>query len=1470
MGSFNPFHPIVLGNEFPALVKQAVLLDTATEVGYKFVRGQAGDVVQLCRVMTTEPPPGQPLRKCLTVSIYSHGHAPSTGVVRSMIIPVASGTLGSGASNVGGASVADCVRNPSDTAYTLLSGASSTVRLWFDVNAARVSRALTNARIIDVTVRYAITGPFDTLPDGIVLALERPSATVVFDMDDALTGPANQYDNVVPHRSRLGDLNPFWSTAVNPDANYERAPWHYASGASNHTGLTQLAASGGSNVNVRFATSAGAAGTEWRIQYAALEVTYCAEDRTGAGGLEITTGAVIRNDLFCYDVPIGSMSSWGFDGYALDGFPYDVVVGQGYCGNLSVAYPVPLAVDRISAAAVYGPHEGIVIRKTLRPGEVWTSEQTALIPALALYDDAGSPDASSIIAGSQTYITDAVARTDDITFSDELQARIVDDHAGTYPFVRFYARVQPSTAAELRVSRVQTDGTYVGPTVVITVAELLALPEINQGWRRVTLEWETPLVTTGSGVINIFFESLADSGGPWEVLGADANPFDIATQDIAVPTYGGTTAVARIDDDDDYTADLTVMLIQAMPVPADVDADTAVQPLTLVDESCALPVAAIPTGLTYVTVTWTPDNSDAVAGFDHYEVQRRDTTMTADTWETVATISDVAQGQFDDYEARIGVTSSYRVRFVHVDGYTSAWSSTVTAAITAPGVTGQGVGSSVLVMTTNHNPSGNAAHAMVWSGAGVPAQEFTFVEGDQTVLQQMFQRDYWVAFRPLERGGVEFSRTLLVNALGVPAETLSDGFSGLRDLAWDTVPYVCVRDQLGNRWLTAVSIPTGTVNDVPDAGHLMLAQANFAEVTATPAPIDYTDVCQGLILGPADNHESWVTEVGANALQGVLDATDTFTRVVAAGSWGAADTGETYTLSIAGSSSVNGTRGILTATAANAGLTARMTGTRDFYRAYTDAVPPATATGAAYVMSQLLVCQDQVAFSDNFNRTTSPGWGTATTGQVWAHSDAALCSTTGTRARTTLSSTGQKVSRIDYGRAFAEYTIGRIGLNAAPTGVGGRVVVSTEIARSADGANRLFLNLFFDTGANIGYDISFVQNNVFVNAGIGSGTIAVASSGAAAIRFRASGNKVQAKIWQSGAGEPGSWTIDSTLAQVPEFETGFALVAEKNASVTNVTMYCEWDDVAAVTTDGFDSYRTDLICNTDGTMDMALVARLANLDYTMATTDVPGTYSPGTVVHMDTIVQGFSLDARVWPTGEPEPPHDNIADGSLVLADLDMLPAGGGRYGLRAFRNTSNTNANLAAAFDNLNLYQLPTEFDIRFLIRPVADEWAVDLRVYSWVPDGDEYTGEWTVEVGSSQWQLVILGADSETITGDSADLDLVKNQLTWVRLNFQTDDGTGAAVVEVSTSLDGSVWDVKATETLDRPLGLPPVPDEGTAAVTVYEPSLSAWVHTVEVRADGNMIYDPDFAAAPAGTMEIEDGQGNLWEGEPLCAYL
>ncbi|HEY0698386.1 MAG TPA: hypothetical protein VGD43_11325, partial [Micromonospora sp.] len=186
----------------------------------------------------------------------------------------------------------------------------------------------------------------------------------------------------------------------------------------------------------------------------------------------------------------------------------------------------------------------------------------------------------------------------------------------------------------------------------------------------------------------------------------------------------------------------------------------------------------------------------------------------------------------------------YRIRMLHRIGVGGPWSATVAATIPKPGVTGTRVDVGVLLLTSNHNPAGNLAYVMAPDRGG---EEFTFPEAGQVDLQAMYGRDYRTAMRPLERGGVEFTRTLLVNAAAVPADTMDRGFRGLCDLAWDSVPYVCVRDELENRWLSALLVPSGSVRRGRKRGHLHLAQVTVVEVTDTPAPLAGGPApCEGL------------------------------------------------------------------------------------------------------------------------------------------------------------------------------------------------------------------------------------------------------------------------------------------------------------------------------------------------------------------------------------------------------------------------------------------------------------------------------------------------------------------------------------------------------------------------------------------------------------------------------------------------
>lgn len=219
--------------------------------------------------------------------------------------------------------------------------------------------------------------------------------------------------------------------------------------------------------------------------------------------------------------------------------------------------------------------------------------------------------------------------------------------------------------------------------------------------------------------------------------------------------------------------------------------------------------------------------------FGHYELQRMDTIT--NEWQTIMKSTNPATTGFNDYEARVGIESLYRLRMVDVYDFPGPWSETITATIPEPGVTIGCTGGHLLIFSSNERQDGsiNLAYSSVWEGRDVE-ETFTFPEASFVQLQAMYNRDYFTAFRPMERGGEQFSRTVLVQAAAISPETLAD-FTGLRDMAWADVSYICVRDEDGNRWFATVLVPSGRV--LRDR-RLYMAPVDIIEVTDTPSEVD--------------------------------------------------------------------------------------------------------------------------------------------------------------------------------------------------------------------------------------------------------------------------------------------------------------------------------------------------------------------------------------------------------------------------------------------------------------------------------------------------------------------------------------------------------------------------------------------------------------------------------------------------------
>ena len=336
----------------------------------------------------------------------------------------------------------------------------------------------------------------------------------------------------------------------------------------------------------------------------------------------------------------------------------------------------------------------------------------------------------------------------------------------------------------------------------------------------------TVSVNNGAGGKTATFYTAPTIDGPWTQLGAAI-------------TSGGTTSFASTNSllilgfDDDGSQEPFIGKIYAAQVRNGINGTIVANP----NFTNKAP------GTTSFTDSagrvWTIGGSAAIVaalpfGVDTVELQRTDPIT---PWQTIMLASSPTVTGFSDYEARVGVTSSYRLRQVNVLDFAGPWSVTGTGTIAAPGVTMPSCGTNkrgVLIFTSNEVQSGlsNLAYAMTWEGA--VSEDFSFPESDTIQIQRFHDRDFQVAFHGSERGGEQFSRTILIANAAVALPRLAN-MDSIRDLAWNDLAYVCVRDDIGDRWLSTVVVPQGTVRR---NRRLYNADITVIEVTDTPTQVN--------------------------------------------------------------------------------------------------------------------------------------------------------------------------------------------------------------------------------------------------------------------------------------------------------------------------------------------------------------------------------------------------------------------------------------------------------------------------------------------------------------------------------------------------------------------------------------------------------------------------------------------------------
>lgn len=567
------------------------------------------------------------------------------------------------------------------------------------------------------------------------------------------------------------------------------------------------------------------------LNYAALRVTYCEEERLAYGGhcfgiqrnsdvVNLRSPSLIANSAL---LPAGN---------------YTLTVEGG-----------KLNTELYAVKELYSlpGQEGVVVNHSTSIGSTFETVGTHQIVMMSIHDPT-----TAIISGNAYGIQEQadVFGYSSTTLADQIIMNTSLDGTLNYPNVRFFARRFGDTSDDLSL----TSAANPAVTVSISVEDFDALDEITDGWKQVDLVFpgtEPSFDNSGTGS-RYYWSSLTDSGSPWQVMVGSSAAFTNAIPSTLITgisavsnnNYFGQTAYASVDAVAQLDMDATLLFAQEMPAVSGLTLIPSTLSLTGIDLECGVPLDCVPTGLAYNELTWQPLGSASVpaTGFGYYELQRNDNHD--NTWQTLLLASSPLVTGFSDFEARVGIQSNYRIRFLHRLLFASPWSPLVSATIASPGISGVGNsdGNGVLIFTSNERQTGSASLAHMMVSTGSVSENVEFLEASEVTYQKMYNRDYQVAFHPLERGGEKFTRTLLVQAAAVADGLMQYGFTSLRDLAWEDLSYVCVRDELGDRWLSSVVVPTGTVQR---NRQLYLAQVAITEVTATSSIVTLPSATQG-------------------------------------------------------------------------------------------------------------------------------------------------------------------------------------------------------------------------------------------------------------------------------------------------------------------------------------------------------------------------------------------------------------------------------------------------------------------------------------------------------------------------------------------------------------------------------------------------------------------------------------------------
>lgn len=621
------------------------------------------------------------------------------------------------------------------------------------------------------------------------------------------------------------------------------------------------------------------------IDFAALEILYCEEQRVARGGtlFESEQFFIMRgvNPTFT-EAPISLE-------FPVDILPgrYLATIGSGHVGigtnfnALSRSFPELQATRELIPIDTH-PGKEIII--PLIENEQFEERDTHTLVQLSVHLDNTVPTRTHVYGKriEAPVYQDILRETQQTIYAEQHILNPSSTDSFVCDQARYYAR-RFGNSGDLHLT-CMSGPVITGSVATITADEFDELPEIIDGFKEINLRFDIPVILPSSTTA-LFRWTSPDSkfgGDRWEILGASAvmitgatpkaNQDQLSFTNTYATNMGISDYLKRVQDDRDpsiityfsdegefggfrdgsirgatwhpgigplvsgvtfdETSDLILLISPDPPTISGLGVSVESQELTVFAE-CGHGACCIPTALHYNKITWI-ESSMQVTGFGGYELQRSDDYT---DWKTIMLATDRSVTSFNDYEARVGVTSRYRMRQLNALSFAGYWSITGESTITGVGAELPACGAGkegLLFFTSNENQDGssNLVYAPVWDSE--TNEEFENIESNNVEILRFHDRDYQTAFHGTERGGDAFTRVLLLSNAAVSGPPRQVPRS-LLDLAWDTLSYVCVRDDAGDRWFANVTIPTSSMRR---NRRLQMVEINVTEVTDTPTEVD--------------------------------------------------------------------------------------------------------------------------------------------------------------------------------------------------------------------------------------------------------------------------------------------------------------------------------------------------------------------------------------------------------------------------------------------------------------------------------------------------------------------------------------------------------------------------------------------------------------------------------------------------------